>query len=69
MCPLPLHCSNDSQKYEWKIMNKEETQRKKRKEKTLIWKHEIGLGKNFNLKHEVGFLNFLRNLTKMEINY
>ena len=44
-------------------------EKKKRKEKTLIWKHEIGLGKNFNLKQEVGFLNFLRNLTKMEINY
>ena len=51
MCTLPLCCPNDSQKCEWKIINTEKTQRKKRKEKTSFWKREIG------------FLNFLRNIT------
>ena len=32
-CPLPLCCSNDSQKGEWKIMNTEETERKKTRKK------------------------------------
>ena len=49
MCTLPPCCPNDSQKCEWKIINTELTQRKKRKEKTSFWKHKIG------------FLNFLRN--------
>ena len=35
---------------EWKIMNTEETERKKNKEKTSIWKPDIGL------------LNFLRDI-------
>ena len=35
MCPFPLCCSNESQKCELKIINTEETQRKKN-EKTLI---------------------------------
>ena len=51
MCPLPLCYSDDSQKCELKIMNTEETQRKKTMKKTLIWKHDIG------------FLNFRRNIT------
>ena len=48
---LLICCSNDSQRYEWKVMSTEQTQKNKRKEKTLIWKHDIGL------------LNFLRNIT------
>ena len=43
-------CFN-SQKCEWKIMNTEETQRKKSKEE------------NFNLKTRYWFLNFLKNIT------
>ena len=31
MFPLPLCCSGDSQKCEWKIMNTEETQKKNEK--------------------------------------
>ena len=50
MCPFPLCCSNESQKCELKIINTEETQRKKN-EKTLIWIHDIG------------FLNLRRNIT------
>ena len=51
MCPLPPCCSNDNQKCKWKIMNKEERERKKSEEKASIWKHDVGL------------LNFLRNIT------
>ena len=51
LCTLPLCCPNDSQKCDWKVINTEKTQRKKRKEKTSFWKHKIG------------FLNFLRNIT------
>ena len=47
MCPLPLCCSNVSQKYKWKI---EKTQRKIKKKKTSLWKHDIA------------FLNFLINI-------
>ena len=50
-CTLPLCCLNSSQKCEWKIIKTEKTQRKNKKEKTSFWKHEIG------------FLNFLRNIT------
>ena len=48
-CLLLLCDSNHSQMCKWKIMNTEETERKKSKEKTSIWKPNIGL------------LNFLRN--------
>ena len=47
MCPLPLCCSNYSQKCKWKI---EETQRKMTRKKTSIWKQDIA------------FLNFLINI-------
>ena len=48
MCTLPLCCSSDNQKCEWKIINTEKTQRKKEKKK---------------LHFEISFLNFLRNIT------
>ena len=51
MSHLLLCCSDDSQKCEWKVINTEETQKKKTMKKTLIWKHDIG------------FLNFRRNIT------
>ena len=41
MRPLPLCCSDDSQKCEWKIMNTEETQRKQNKEKKLQFENTI----------------------------
>ena len=48
MCTLPLCCSSDNHKCEWKIINTEKTQRKKEKKK---------------LHFEISFLNFLRNIT------
>ena len=39
------------QKGESKILNTEKTEKKKQSKK------------NFNLKHDIGFLNFLRNMT------
>ena len=50
MCTLPFCCSNDSQKCEWKIINTEKKNRKKRRKKAWFWKHKIG------------FFNFLRSI-------
>ena len=35
MCTLPLCCPNDSQKWEWKIINTEKAQRKKKERRKL----------------------------------
>ena len=50
-CPLLPCCSHESQKYDWKITNTEETERKKKK------------GKIFYSKTDIGLLDFLRNIT------
>ena len=49
-CPVPPCCSHESQKYDWKITNTEETEKKKK-------------GKSFYSKTDIGLLNFLRNIT------
>ena len=51
MCPLPLCCSDDTRKCEWKIMNNKKHRKKKTMKKTLIWKNNIV------------FLNFHKNIT------
>ena len=41
MCPLPLCCSNESQKCEWKIMNTEGTGKKTTTTKKLQFENPI----------------------------
>ena len=50
MCPLPLCCSNGSQKCEWKIINTEGKQRKKKhlNLKTQYWFPEFPYKRNIH---------------------
>ena len=51
MCPLPLYCSDDSQKCDEKYRAQKKHKEKKTMKKTLIWKHDIS------------FLNFRSSIT------
>ena len=54
VCPLLLSCSNDSQNYEWKKLNTEETEKKEKKFKLRYWFLD------FSWKHNTHMVTFVR---------
>ena len=62
MCTLPLCCSNDSQKHEWKITNTEKKNREKKEGKKLHFENTRLVSHNMHSSCDLlMFYNFLVN--------